>query len=113
MKASLTSTDQSVNVLHHKIVVSKSALQYKRYKFNKLNGLKSLCELLCELLLVHEVKALVGQQRSEALAQVIVGIFCESHLLHRRQLAVARPDLLTGRAQVLHTHTHRGRETEQ
>jgi len=61
---------------------------------------------ICELLLVHEVKALVGEQRAETLAQVVVRIFCESHLFHRRQLAVSRPDLLTGRAQVLHTHTH-------
>lgn len=53
------------------------------------------------ILLVHEVKALVGEQRSEALSQVVVGILCESHLLHGRQLVVAGPDLLAGRAQVL------------
>lgn len=53
------------------------------------------------ILLVHEVKALVGEQRSEALSQVVVGILCESHLLHGGQLIVAGPDLLAGRAQVL------------
>lgn len=53
------------------------------------------------ILLVHEVKALVGEQRSKALSQVVVGILCESHLLHGRQLVVAGPDLLAGRAQVL------------
>lgn len=48
------------------------------------------------ILLVHEIKALVGEQSSKALSQVIVRIFCERHLLHSRQLAVAGPDLLTG-----------------
>lgn len=46
--------------------------------------------------LVHEVKALVWEQRSKALPQVVVGILCERHLLHGGQLAVAGPDLLTG-----------------
>lgn len=51
--------------------------------------------------LVHEVEAVVGEQSPEALAQVVVGVLGEGHLLDRRELVVARPDLLTGRPQVL------------
>lgn len=58
-----------------------------------------------DLLLVHEVKALVGQQRSKALAEVVVGVFSKRHLLYRRQLTITWPDLLTGRSQVLSQHT--------
>lgn len=55
------------------------------------------------ILLVHEVKALVWEQCSKALSQVVVGILCESHLLHSGQLAVARPDLLARWPQILQT----------
>ena len=55
--------------------------------------------------LVHEVKALVREQGSEALAEVVVRVLGEGHLLHSRELAVAGPDLLTGRAKVLEEHT--------
>lgn len=55
------------------------------------------------IVLIHEVKALIWEQCSKALSQVVVGILCESHLLHSRQLAVAGPDLLTWWPQILQT----------
>lgn len=55
------------------------------------------------ILLVHEVKALIREQRSEAFSQVVVGVLCKSHLLHSGQLAIAGPNLLAGRPQILQT----------
>lgn len=51
--------------------------------------------------LVHEIKALVREQGPKALAEVVIGVFRESHLLDCRQVIVARPDFLTGGPQVL------------
>lgn len=44
--------------------------------------------------LVHEIKTLIGQQSPEALAEVVVRVLRESHLLHGGKLVIARPDLL-------------------
>lgn len=56
-------------------------------------------------LLVHQIKPLIREEGSKSLAQIVVGILGECHLLDCWQLIVTRPDFFTWSTQVLQIKT--------